>query len=79
MAHVTCRTCCAPVLLDPARMTVTTTRVELCCPVCWAPVPVRHTDPVYPPPTPMWQLYARRSPKARRSLLDVLVGRFKAR
>jgi hypothetical protein len=45
VTHVACRNCSAPVLLDPTRIRAKAARVELRCPACGAPVPVRHDDP----------------------------------
>jgi hypothetical protein len=44
VTHVPCRTCSSPVLLEAARMTLTSTHAELRCPKCDAPVRVRRAD-----------------------------------
>jgi hypothetical protein len=45
VSHVACRSCSAPVLLDPATMTVSAFGVVLRCAACDAMVPVRRYDP----------------------------------
>jgi Bacterial PH domain len=40
VTHVTCRTCSAPVPLNPAEMRVSGDSVEVCCRACGADVPV---------------------------------------
>jgi len=44
VTHITCRSCGAPILLDPARVTRRPTHAEVICPACDATVAVRLID-----------------------------------
>jgi hypothetical protein len=44
VSHVACRSCAAPLLLDPAAMTTSTEGTALRCPACGGTVPVRRSD-----------------------------------
>jgi hypothetical protein len=58
VTHVHCRTCDAPVLLDPAKMERKADHAELCCPGCGAAVHVRCTDIDRPRPEGIWSIRA---------------------
>jgi hypothetical protein len=67
VVHVICRSCFAPVLLDPASMTTNGDQVELGCPVCRSTRQVRRTDPIYPALNVIWELCAEETPTVPRA------------